>query len=32
MFEKTIDNLAKVWYNMGTKQEKCSKKERGGEK
>lgn len=27
MFEKTIDNWAKVWYNMGTEQEKCSKAE-----
>lgn len=28
MFEKTIDNWVKVWYNMGTEQEKGSKKER----
>ena len=28
MFEKTIDNWVKVWYNMGTEQEKSSKKER----
>ena len=28
MFEKTIDNWAKVWYNIGTEQEKGSKKER----
>ena len=25
MFEKTIDNWAKVWYNMGTEQEKAQK-------
>ena len=28
MFEKTIDNWEKVWYNMGTEREKGSKKER----
>ena len=28
MFEKTIDNWVKVWYNTGTEQEKGSKKER----
>ena len=28
MFEKTIDNWVKVWYNMGTEQERGSKKER----
>ena len=27
MFEKTIDNWEKVWYNMGTELEKCSKAE-----
>ena len=27
MFEKTIDNWEKVWYNTGTEQEKCSKAE-----
>ena len=26
MFAKTIDNWAKVWYNMGTERKKCSKK------
>ena len=27
MFEKTIDNWEKVWYNMGTERKKCSKAE-----
>ena len=30
MFEKTIDNWAKVWYNRGTEQEKGSKKRTNG--
>ena len=28
MFEKTIDNWAKVWYNTDTERKKGSKKER----
>ena len=28
MFEKTIDNVGTMWYNVGTEQEKSSKKER----
>ena len=27
MFEKTIDNWEKVWYNMGTERKKGSKAE-----
>ena len=29
MFEKTIDNVGTMWYNMDTEQENGSKKERG---
>ena len=28
MFEKTIDNVDTMWYNVGTEQERGSKKER----
>ena len=30
MFEKTIDNVGTMWYNMGTEQEKSSKKKERG--